>query len=368
MKIKEYRLEQNTEQTLLSAVIGGHELWFSFPPTFCVPRPGDVFVAAAVMPAMLLGEPLEVDPSLPVSRKLLKGLETVQSVFSCWYPMLRKIEIHAQAEEGNPSNGGVGSFFSGGVDSGYTFLKHADEISHLIFVKGIDMQLENESLFRESLEITRKIAEHYRKTLVPVASNVRFFGRSFKPLNWTIYQGAGLASVALALGFRKIYVASTHTYAELFPWGSHPLTDPLWSSEGTEIVHDAADASRGDKLRRIISDEVLFQNLRVCWQDSGYNCGRCEKCLRTMAGLRALGVATPSLPHLGSVGPIKRLRIDGPSELTYCEDELKLARDSGDTPLMRALQRCILRYHTRHWLVDVDKLLFSGRLKRLFGA
>jgi hypothetical protein len=41
--------------------------------------------------------------------------------------------------------------------------------------------------------------------------------------------------------------------------------------------------------------------LRVCLQDldSGLNCGRCEKCLRTMIALKALGCLDdcPTLPH-----------------------------------------------------------------------
>jgi hypothetical protein len=251
------------------------------------------------------------------------------------------------------------------VDGAYTLLKHADEITQLVFVKGIDMQLDNDSLFAESNSSNRRIAEDFGKTLVPVETNVRFFGFSFKPLNWTIYQGGGMASIALAMGFRRVFIAASHTYAELFPWGSHPLTDPMWSSDGTEIVHDGARLSRSEKLRQIISVDSLLQSLRVCWQDSGYNCGQCEKCLRTMAALRALGVSTPALPRLESVTSIARLRIDGPSELTFCEDALQEARAAGDRPLIRALSRCILRYHTRRFLVDADQLLLSGRLKRL---
>jgi hypothetical protein len=166
------------------------------------------------------------------------------------------------------------------------------------------------------------------------------------------------------MGFGKVFIAASHTYAELFPWGSHPLTDSMWSSDATEIVHDGADASRSEKLRRIVQAPPLLEGLRVCWMDAGYNCGRCEKCLRTMAALRALGASTPELPRLESVTPIKRLRIDGPSELTFFDDDLRQARLAGDRPLARALEACILRYHTRRWLSDVDELMFSGRLKR----
>ena len=46
-----------------------------------------------------------------------------------------------------------------------------------------------------------------------------------------------------------------------------------------------------DKLRVIIQYPEAFSRLRVCWQNTGnYNCGVCEKCVRTMLALRALGV------------------------------------------------------------------------------
>ena len=38
------------------------------------------------------------------------------------------------------------------------------------------------------------------------------------------------------------------TYAHLGPLGSHPLLDPLWSSEDVELVHDGCEATRLDKL------------------------------------------------------------------------------------------------------------------------
>src|SRR6185503_5425828 len=136
MKIKEYVQECTSEHTLFSAVIGGRELWYRFPPSFRVERPGDVLVAAALFPAMLAEEPLEVDRGLPVSPQLIKGLETIQKVFSSWYPMLHRIRIEARVEGGAAANSGVASFFSGGVDGSYTMLKHAEEITHLVFVKG----------------------------------------------------------------------------------------------------------------------------------------------------------------------------------------------------------------------------------------
>ena len=59
-----------------------------------------------------------------------------------------------------------------------------------------------------------------------------------------------------------------------------------------QVVHDGAEAERIDKARKLMESPVALRNLRVCFEtpEGGYNCGRCEKCFRTMATLRILGV------------------------------------------------------------------------------
>lgn len=69
------------------------------------------------------------------------------------------------------------------------------------------------------------------------------------------------------------------------------MLDPLWSSELTEIEHDGCEATRVDKAAYVSGYELPMDWLRVCHKnpDSVYNCGRCEKCLRTMITLRIVG-------------------------------------------------------------------------------
>ena len=52
------------------------------------------------------------------------------------------------------------------------------------------------------------------------------------------------------------------------------------------------EASRLDKLDVVAREPAARHSLRVCWENRGgaYNCGRCEKCLRTMVAMDALGV------------------------------------------------------------------------------
>jgi hypothetical protein len=349
----------------LSGEIDGYRVWFRFPDDHPPALRGDPYVAAALLPAMLRGESIELDDDSPVSPRLLDGIGRIQDVLRLWYPRLRKIEIKAERAAAIPTGRGVCSFYSGGVDGIYTFLNHANVITDLLFVKGIDMQLENDALFDEVVHRNGEFARTHGVRLVPIASNVRFFGHRYKPLNWDSYQACGLASLALASGHTKVYVAATHTYAELFPWGSHPLIDGWWSTEATEIIHDGAEARRSEKLVRIADDKVAMQHLRVCWQDAGYNCGRCEKCLRTMVALYLLNLHSPALPPLHSVKLLRKVRPHSESDVTYFLDNIALAERANQPGIARALRRGLNRFRRRKLLIEADRVLFNGWVRRL---
>ena len=77
-------------------------------------------------------------------------------------------------------------------------------------------------------------------------------GSAFPPLGY--YQGAGLASVAHALGLERLLIPGPRSYGQLEPNGTHPLLDPLWSTESTEIVHDGAEPSRWEKIQFLSTD------------------------------------------------------------------------------------------------------------------
>ena len=122
----------------VSASVDGFRLWYRLPTSFAVSGAGDPFLAAALLPAMLKGEPLHVDAALPVSPKLLTNLARLQEIHHCWNPIFKLIPVNAETKTAEPLNTGVMSFFSGGADSTFTFLKHREDISHLVFIQGFD--------------------------------------------------------------------------------------------------------------------------------------------------------------------------------------------------------------------------------------
>lgn len=352
------------DATELSADIDGFRLWYRFPAEYSISTRGDAFLVAALQPAMRTGQPLVIEGA-PVSPKLLASIDRLQDVYNFWDPAYRKIPIVAEQEPDPPGVPAVGSFFSGGIDGCHTFLKHPDEITHLIFIKGVDIQIDNDALFSEALALNQNFADAYGKKLVPVETNIRRFCHP-RDTPWTTCNGGGLSSVGLALRFSRVYIASSHTYSELFPLGSHPMTDHLWSTEATEFVHDGAEARRYDKLRLLATSEPAMRGLRVCWQDAGYNCGRCEKCLRTMIGLHLLGLKAPTFPPLDSLEPVRRMRVISDDDFAHFVDNHRLAQETGHRELEAVLGRHVRNYRVRRLLIDIDRELTGGRLKRGF--
>jgi hypothetical protein len=135
----------------------------------------------------------------------------------------------------------------------------------------------------------------------------------------------------------KCFVASTCSYDELHPWGSHPLLDPLWSTATLQFLHDGSEARRLDKLRRIADEKLAMKYLRACDNPSSSGfCGQCEKCLRTMVGLHVIGKLGdfPALPHYIDPGLVRRLRLDE-GTATFFREFLRVPIEP--PPLRRAI-------------------------------
>lgn len=352
----------------LSASVDGYRLWYRFPVKFKPASPGNAFLVATLLPAMARGETLEIDSRFPVCPLLLRRLETVQEVFVAWAAAMRvpfnRVAIRAQTSLQEPTSQEIGSFFSGGVDGTFTLLRHLEEVTSLIFVKGIDMQLTNDGLYDEVWQANVDFAKTVGRPIVPVASNIRFFARAHA-CPWPACMGAGLASIAHALGLRQALIASGDYYADLVPYGSHPLTDPLWSSSSLEVIHDGSGTQRIEKLRRIAEFAPALKVLRVCWQDKAFNCGKCEKCLRAMVQLRVLGIDAPTFAPLTDLTNVRKLYLWEDAELAFVRESLALASQGSDAPLQQALRACVRRNEMRRLLRRTDELLLGGRVSKM---
>lgn len=335
-----------------------HNVWYrgveELPGGF-----GDMCVAAALIPNMRSDTHLRIGDG--VSAGLLRSASAIQDVVHSWDASFKPVSI--SAETGSTIDGtrrdGVGCFFTAGVDSFYTLLKHRDEITHLIFVHGFDVPLANGVLRSQVAAALRSIAAALGKRVIEVETNLRDFSDRYA--RWDLhYHGAALASVAHLLRgtLGKVYIAASCASSGLFPWGSHPVLDPLWSGDGMEIVHDGCEATRLQKVLAIAACDTALRFLRVCFEnrDGQYNCGRCAKCLRTMASLRLAGVldrcSTFSAPL--EMRAVAQTRV-AEQAMAFLHENLEAAETWGDDPVLAAALRESLRHSldagapTRRW-------------------
>jgi hypothetical protein len=337
-------------------------IFYRFPglPQEVVTLNSDPFVAATLLVAMLSGEDLRIEG--PVSERLLARIHTIVDIYAAWVRGTQRVRVTADvAETPPPEARETGLFFSCGVDSFHLLLKnmaggpgHAEAVSRLILVHGFDIALANRTLFDEAVKRARIVAEATGKQLLLLDTNLREFTSQFGT-PWGYYSGAALVSVGLALSplFRRCLIASSYAYQELIPWGSHPLLDPLWSTERTEFVHDGAEALRSEKIQMLKHSPLALANLRVCWLAHGkeFNCGECEKCLRTMIALHAAGVLDrcSAFARPLDVSRVRRMKLNGGASSTrFLEDLIgALGISPQDRALKAALKSVIRRARVR---------------------
>lgn len=321
------------------------EIYFEYPQRFadCLTEDADAFVPALLLPAMEMGESLEIEP--PISEKLFRNTRKIQDIFCQWYPeTFKQVLVFARnvVKRSLPNKSNVGAFFSLGVDSFYTFHKHTQlnnpllpKISHLIHMKGIEFPLSYYKDNREQ-EVNKRIQEVAKATDIDVVfgeTNIR----SHFPLKWGLYyHGAALASVALSLsgGFNSVLLPSTDSYKKIFHWGSSPLVDHWWSTESTELIHDGSEVERAEKTAKFLTQNTLaMQYLRVCLKNYGgaSNCGKCTKCVRTMLPLEIAGKLSmfQTFPNSLPKNWDKILEIKDEHDLAHAEAILDLAREMG---------------------------------------
>lgn len=322
-------------------------------------------VAMSMLAAMAKGFEMVIEG--PVSSTFMDNQRKLMKIFTGWFPSYAQVDmVSVDAEEvpAQPS-GRTGSLFTGGVDSFYTFLKHRAEITDLVYVHGYDVALDDH-VKREAISAMGRAIE--------AETGVRFIEletnciRLFKDYGRWGLHGHGLALGAaarqLAGYLDRLYIPSSFAHAELMPWASHPDTDPLFSDERLEVVHDGCEASRADKVRMLAREPLALAHLRVCWEkDEGtYNCGRCEKCLRTMTSLHALGVLAEcrTFPDVLDPAAVRGLVLYDESLIRFAEDNISFLVAAGleDAQLCQAWQHILDRPPWK------NRLILRGRKLR----
>lgn len=286
---------------------------------------GNPWLACLLPLAVTLGEPLRI--SMPIDRVLFENAQELMQIWKCWYPHLHIIPIETyvfdaarQAELGRTA-----AFFSGGVDSFFTVLRHTNgldavrkvHIDDLICLRGFDVPLKNGEAFRRMREILSGVASDLGTELIDVAMNLR--ETTWAGTDWArLSHGCALASVALALEnlYKQVLIPASDGLRFMEPWGSHPLTDRLLSSGMLRIVHDGAQYSRIQKIKYCAQSPFVLRALRVCWKsENDENCCACYKCYEAMLALELfVGLGSCTSFKNGTAGL-------GSLEQVYCQTD-----------------------------------------------
>jgi hypothetical protein len=357
------KVESSAEGVCVSAAVDDRAVHFAFSGDFPFAGPsGDPFLAAAIVLAMQRGGSVSVSEELPVSERLIAGLQTYQEIYSQWYRDLRHASVDAAARrEPAAPTGAVGTFFSGGVDGHYTLLQNRARVTHLILCLGLDIPHTEQGRWERTRDSVRRTASALGKRVCLVESNVKTALQSARFDN----HGAVLASTALGLSFDRLLIPASHDYAsEPSPWGSHHATDPTLSTGQTLVEYDGM-VPRPTKVRRLVEAGVDLNDLRVCNRFTDFNCGHCEKCLRTMVALEVMDTSVASLPRVDDMSVIGRVVIPDEMYADFWDENLQFAQDFGRQDIGREIERALGRFRRRDALRQVDRAWFGGRISRL---
>lgn len=359
----------------------------------------DAFLTACVMPAMYHGEK-RIWIKEEICPELRRGLYTAMEILQTWHKAeaaYQVVRIEADLAS-HPAKRGIprfaGSFMSGGIDS-VALLRmnrldiptgHPASIKDCLTVYGFDIggyelrpgesDEKAQHAFQNALGALHDMAQDAGVSIVPVYTNIKHLkdDNSF----WTEYfHGAALSAVAHAFSnrFYQVSIASSDTVSYLVPWGSHPVLDPNYSSADLVIKYVGVTTSRFEKTRVVAGWDAALQNIRVCTLnvEGLLNCGRCEKCVRTMVALIALEKLEQCHAFATSdVSPelLKQLDIIPENLDAFYRDMIVPLKERNRPDLAKVIEDKIVRAEESDWkglVKKLDRQLFKSSLYRAWG-
>jgi hypothetical protein len=387
MKISDVKLTTYQNSVTLSARcnirhFGADTVYFKFDKKYkdFIFEDASPFAACLLVPSMKLGEDLIIEGS--ISKKLYQNLYKIQKVFLDWDLGFKPINIKVSQfipDKGSPK--AIGSYFSGGVDSFYTYLyqkQTKDKVNFLILINGYDIELKNTELWKATSKTVDDIAQSEGIEVIKVESNIHDL---IEPICiWDYTCGGCLAAVALSLrkGLKMAYLPGAYTKDQLFPAGEHPDVDQKYQTETFKLIHHGEETSRLNKTKYISKNPLVLKYLRVCYKNikGKFNCGECDKCLRTMIGLQIAGTLHKSqtLPKKIDINKVRNLEIHSEYNAIFHRDNLKGLEKLGKyKELTEALKESLntethgidLKNPLAWTVMHYDHLYFRGILRKL---
>jgi hypothetical protein len=402
MKIDNFIFEQRGDFTRAGATVTWEdcdrpkqEIFFATPMKFgkhlsCNPN---AYLLACILPAIYHGERrIKLDGE--ICPELREGILTVLALFRSWYGpewSTPQIEAKVSSKPAYIEPRYAGSFLSGGIDSlallranRLTYTEtHTRSIKYCFMVYGFsigqipEMYDEHDHVFESIIASLSGVEREAKTTLIPVYTNIRHL---YNDVDFWCHQfhGAALASVAHSFArlVDNVSIASSDDTTNIKPWGSHPLIDPYYSSSDLRIRHEGVIDSRLAKTKMLAEWPAALKSIHVCLyperllqsQTGILNCGKCEKCIRTMSALLALGALErcPAFPDNDvSKKLLSTVVLRKDYEELYYRELIEPLRSQGRNDLAEEIKKMIFRYYIRRKIKNIDEKLLGNKLRSL---
>ena len=342
----------------------------------------EAFVAACVLPAMREGE-RRVHVEGPVCPTLAEGVADAMALLRSWYEGYRPVAV--ESSEGfralvprQPPRAAL--LFTGGIDSTHLLASNRSQLptSHpASFADAVSvfghLCPATDSSRRWNRTVRASLAERAAQAgmpLIPIETNLWELAPDVQFLSAASLSST-LAAAAHVLRKRwsSISVASSRDIAQVVSGQAfHPLLDPLFSSSALQMRHSSSRLTRLERLRALAEEPGRLEKLLVCLafpSPPQLNCGECEKCVRTMTALVALGrLCDARLFPVQDVSPAMIAKVPiGPMYELYWTEVLPLLAQRGRFDLVEAIRsRLEEMAHLERWSQEEG---WKGRLRRL---
>jgi hypothetical protein len=338
----------------------------------------EAFVLPAFPVALWEGERrLKVEGALDTT--LAAGLGQAATLLASWYERcgsltLEPVNGFRAVRPGSKSR--AVALFSGGVDALAMLrenrrlvpLDHPHSIRTVVYAFGFSFLDRPDGVedprmrarYEAQARRMEALGERLGFTLVRLDTNVlRLDARNREAFYETGCSAAFLAPLVASPGYvTDALIASDGEGGRVHtPHGSHPLLDIHYSTGAVRVHHTQPQVTRTDKLGLIADWEPAYDMMQVCFGSPDLppetvNCGKCEKCIRTMVGLVAWN-ALPrftAFPH-DDVTPemIDAIRIRQAYVYITMPDLLARLESVGRNDLVRAIHDQIKRVTEGRW-------------------
>lgn len=233
-----------------------------------------------------------------IDNVFLNSLMKVESIFKDWFPQFEfSTKIHVKNIVSNKiDNSDFALFFTGGVDSLSSYIRNKENIPSLVYIWGADIPLNEYKFWKKVKNQLTNFAKNENIQINLIKTNAReivdneLLGKEYGNIEGGWWQTVSFGLVLTGLtaplqNFGTLLMASSFEEFERRD-GSHFLkfVDLSWADVKVKLD---GDLNRHDKIKYDLkNNSEYYPYLRVCWrQYEDFNCGVCEKCLRTIVGL-----------------------------------------------------------------------------------